>query len=205
MDIITFAEAQGLVSDMEDGIGKKVDAGIFNAVVYFTQVVTALGIATEQSCEGHFDWGNPYPSITFVVPFVERPMPSLWKFWRYQERRHLMWHNRKHWRNMEAKTEYLLAVFTRVLMKWQEESKVKVENTLCFERTDANRFQLQPVFFLHNQSLKSSGDFAELGRLLIGQRKVFEGVACELAIFFEETMHFVGVPPDGCQGCLGQI
>jgi hypothetical protein len=66
-------------------------------------------------------------------------------------------------------------------------------------------FNFNQCFFLHNQSLKSSGDFAELGRLLIGQRKVFEGVACELAIFFEETMHFVGVPPDGCQGCLGQI
>jgi hypothetical protein len=106
---------------------------------------------------------------------------------------------------VEAKTEYLLAVFVRLLMKHQEELKLKVENTLCFERTDANRFQLRPVFFLHNQAVKSSGDFVELERLLVGQRKVFEDVARELVLLFESATHFVGVPSDGCQGCLGQI
>lgn len=205
MNIITLAEAEGIVRDMEDGTGKKIDAGVFNALIYLTQVVTTLGIATEQSCEGHFDWGHPYPSVTFVVPFVEHVLPPWWKFWRYQERRHVTNRNKEHWRNMEARTAYLLATLTRVLIRWQDESGVKAEHMLFFERTDANRFQLQPVFSLHNQTLKFSGDYQELGRLLVGQRATLEGVAAELALFFEGSKQFVGVPPDGCPGCLGQI
>ncbi|HWS83276.1 MAG TPA: helix-turn-helix domain-containing protein [Ktedonobacteraceae bacterium] len=42
-----------------DGLGKRIDAGIMDAVV----ALNANDIYTVASCEGHLDWGAPYPWI----------------------------------------------------------------------------------------------------------------------------------------------
>src|SRR5690606_16622376 len=47
------------VESIVDAIGKPIDKGIFETVVY----LNALGIPTTQSCEGHADSGRPWPWV----------------------------------------------------------------------------------------------------------------------------------------------
>lgn len=46
-----------------DGVGGTIDKGIKDTVI----VLNLLGLTTRQSCEGHFDWGCPYPWVDFVI------------------------------------------------------------------------------------------------------------------------------------------
>jgi len=50
-----------------DGIGKRIDEGIKETVIG----LNALGVTTRQSCEGHLDWGHPYPWVDFVFELPE--------------------------------------------------------------------------------------------------------------------------------------
>ncbi|EFH81221.1 conserved hypothetical protein [Ktedonobacter racemifer DSM 44963] len=43
-----------------DKLGKKIDDGIFDTVV----ALNMLGVGTLQSCEGHIEWGVPYPWVS---------------------------------------------------------------------------------------------------------------------------------------------
>lgn len=49
-----------------DKLGKSIDEGIFETVV----ALNVLGITTRQSCQGHLEWGLPYPWID-IHPEVE--------------------------------------------------------------------------------------------------------------------------------------
>lgn len=50
--------------DLEvDGCGMSIDKGIERCVIAFN----LIGLETVQSCEGHTDWGCPYPWITIQV------------------------------------------------------------------------------------------------------------------------------------------
>jgi hypothetical protein len=55
----TWKETLHHFSRVTDRLGKKIDAGILETVVVFNM----LGITTFASCEGHTDWGLPYPWI----------------------------------------------------------------------------------------------------------------------------------------------
>ncbi len=46
-----------------DGMGKGLDEGIKNTVI----ALNLLGFKTSQSCEGHIDWGLPYPWVDFQI------------------------------------------------------------------------------------------------------------------------------------------
>lgn len=58
---VTWEQGCAEVSKLTDKLGCKVDAGIFDAVV----TLNLLGLRTCQSCEGHLDYGLPYPWIDF--------------------------------------------------------------------------------------------------------------------------------------------
>jgi hypothetical protein len=49
------------VASWGDGLGLGIDPGIKKAVI----VLNLLGFKTEGSCQGHIDWGLPYPWIDF--------------------------------------------------------------------------------------------------------------------------------------------
>jgi hypothetical protein len=42
-----------------DGMGKRIDIGIMGVVLY----LNLHGVSTTASCEGHLDWGQPYPWV----------------------------------------------------------------------------------------------------------------------------------------------
>lgn len=50
-----------------DGLGSGLDEKIKDPVI----ALNLIGIASEQSCEGHLDWGLPYPWIQFVTDLPE--------------------------------------------------------------------------------------------------------------------------------------
>lgn len=51
------------VDTWADGMGMPIDPGIKKAVL----VLNLLNFKTDQSCEGHIDWGLPYPWIRFSI------------------------------------------------------------------------------------------------------------------------------------------
>jgi hypothetical protein len=57
--MITWNETAQRFLNVTDKLGKRIDDGIFETVV----ALNVLGIGTTQSCEGHMDWGVPYPWI----------------------------------------------------------------------------------------------------------------------------------------------
>ena len=50
------------VEEMKDKLGKRLDSKIKDLVIGLRM----LGIETLQSCEGHLDWGNPYPWVMIL-------------------------------------------------------------------------------------------------------------------------------------------
>ena len=52
------------VENIADKLGKKIDGGIKEAVIAFR----LNGFRTDGSCEGHLDWGYPYPWVDIVAP-----------------------------------------------------------------------------------------------------------------------------------------
>jgi len=55
------------VDRLVDGLGKHIDKGIKETVIY----IDALGFKTSMSCEGHKDWGLPWPWVDITAP--DRP------------------------------------------------------------------------------------------------------------------------------------
>jgi hypothetical protein len=64
-----------------DKLGKRIDTGIFETVVAFNMA----GIPTRASCEGHLDWGLPYPWVDIEDKTL---IPTVYSYLRqfYQER-----------------------------------------------------------------------------------------------------------------------
>lgn len=52
-------ELEGCFDNIVDNLGKKIDDGIKEAVV----ILTKIGFKTSASCEGHLNWGFPFPWI----------------------------------------------------------------------------------------------------------------------------------------------
>lgn len=52
------------IDETGDALGKPIDEGIKETVVF----LNALGIPTASSCEGHTDWGAPWPHIGVEAP-----------------------------------------------------------------------------------------------------------------------------------------
>lgn len=63
----TWQETVKVFSRVTDKLGKNIDDGIFDTVV----ALNMLGISTIQSCEGHLDWGVPYPWVA-IKPDMEQ-------------------------------------------------------------------------------------------------------------------------------------
>jgi hypothetical protein len=51
------------VMSLTDGLGKSIDPDIKNTVI----ILNLLGFKTSASCQGHLDWGLPYPWIDFNI------------------------------------------------------------------------------------------------------------------------------------------
>ncbi len=62
----TWAETIKRLRHTVDKLGKPIDTGILETVA----VINMLGIETRASCEGHLDWGLPYPWVD-LQPDIE--------------------------------------------------------------------------------------------------------------------------------------
>jgi hypothetical protein len=72
----TWNEAIQMFGGVVDKLGKKIDGGIFETVV----TLNLLGILTTQSCEGHINWGLPYPWIS-----VDKTSDPRYRLYQYLE------------------------------------------------------------------------------------------------------------------------
>lgn len=63
----TWYETVERFSRVTDKLGKKIDTGILETVT----ALNMLGVCTKQSCEGHLEWGLPYPWID-IQPEIEQ-------------------------------------------------------------------------------------------------------------------------------------
>lgn len=57
----SWQEAETILAGVTDQMGQRIDAGILAPVVG----LNLLGFRTSASCEGHLNWGCPYPWIEF--------------------------------------------------------------------------------------------------------------------------------------------
>jgi len=64
-------------SEFGDKLGKGIDKGILETVV----VLNALGINTDQSCEGHLKWGTCAPWVDIKAPNTQKLEDELQKYW----------------------------------------------------------------------------------------------------------------------------
>jgi hypothetical protein len=198
----SIEEATQIVEDIGSEGGKPVDRGILDAMVTFVQITQGLHITTQSSCEGHGDWGNPYPIVTFEVPFVRYEVPS---FWRVGERREAMNHNAKHEQIAEARTTQICVVLTKMLLNYYLDRHVDPENMFHIVRTGATSFAIQPVYIQLSHAYKVAGDYSLLEDLLATQGDQLFDIAEHFFREFDSTKSFVGIPPDGCLGCFGVI
>lgn len=70
-----YEQMRDRVAGFTDALGKTVDPGIFETVIYFN----LFGIQTWQSCEGHLDHGHPYPWITLIDDERSRQFNRIWR------------------------------------------------------------------------------------------------------------------------------
>jgi hypothetical protein len=54
-----FQETFEHVALTVDGLGRRIDIGIMGVVLY----LNLHGVSTTASCEGHLDWGQPFPWV----------------------------------------------------------------------------------------------------------------------------------------------
>lgn len=204
MELITTEEAEAMVAGFEDGLGKKVDPNIVTALTQFVRVTEALGFKTFQSCEGHIDWGFPYPWIEFEVSNERISMPSRWKFWLFLRRRWMLKENEKHTRNAEKKVDQLCAMFTHFLLLYDQMHNTSPETFLVIVRGHPFRFRLMPARRLLFDSYKASGNLMLLGSLLEEQRSIFKSFASFCVETLKREHNLVGIPDEGCRGCMGR-
>lgn len=204
MHLITTKEASELVMSFKDPLGKPIDPGIAESLTEFIRVTQALGFKTVQSCEGHADWGFPCPWIDFEVNNEQILMPPLWKLWKFSERRRAVRESEKHAQNAEEKTNQLCAMFTRFLVQHDKMHGTDPESFLMINRRQRFRFRLIPARILLSDSYKASGDIAALNSLLEEQRSVFKSFASFCVRTLEQEQNLIGIPDDGCRGCMGR-
>lgn len=115
----TWNETVDKYAHTTDRLGKKIDDGIFETVV----CLNMLGINTTSSCEGHLDWGLPYPWIN-IEPEIEQ---------KYQLHRYLLQFYEKRPVNFESvlvfhgyKIRSQGAVFSDLLSATEQAQKLKL-------------------------------------------------------------------------------
>lgn len=54
-----WAQISQSIEETTDTLGLPIDAGIKDVVI----ALNAVGLSTSSSCEGHLDWGRPYPWV----------------------------------------------------------------------------------------------------------------------------------------------
>jgi hypothetical protein len=204
MHLITTGEAQKLVVSLKDRLGRPIDPGIAESLTEFIRVTQALGFKTIGSCEGHIDWGLPYPWIDFEVSAERVPVPSLWKLWKFSKRRRAIKESKKHAQNAEEKTDQLCAMLTRFLVQHDKVHGVQPEAFLVIDRWQRFLFRLMPARTLLSDSYKVSGDISALNSLLEEHRGVFKSFASFCARTLEQEQNLVGTPDEGCKGCMGR-
>jgi hypothetical protein len=66
--MVTWNETVAQFLLVKDRLGKPIDTNIFETVV----ALNVLGVHTTQSCEGHLDWGLPYPWIDIQADMQQK-------------------------------------------------------------------------------------------------------------------------------------
>lgn len=204
MQLITTDEARTIVTGFKDGLGKTVDLKIVEALTQFTRVTEALGFKTFQSCEGHMDWGFPFPWIDFEVTSEKLPLPSLLKVWKLSKRKNIQRENKKHADNTERKTDQLCFMLTRYLIHHDQVHGTRPEMVLVIKKRGSSWFRLLPAHHLLSEAYKSSRDYNSLNTLLEEQRAIFSSFASFLVRMLEREENLIGVPDEGCRGCMGR-
>lgn len=72
----SWEEACAEVAQFTDNLGCEVDDGIFDTVV----ALNLLGLRTVQSCEGHLNYGHPYPWVWVADPEHNNRVLAPWKY-----------------------------------------------------------------------------------------------------------------------------
>jgi hypothetical protein len=204
MQLITTEEASGFVAGLKDQRGRPVDFGITPALTEFIRVTKALGFETVQSCEGHIDWGLPFPWIDFEVPLEGVWLPPWWKVWKYMQRRTNKREAERHARNAEMKVEQLTSMLTRFLVEYDAVHGTHPEAVLYISRRQRFRFRLLPARSMLSDGYKASGDNAALDSLLETQRNTFKFFASFCVKKLERERNLIGIPDEGCRGCMGR-
>lgn len=75
MEVNNLRRVRKEVDEITDALGKPIEKGIRELVIGLKR----WGIETEQSCEGHYRWGTPYPWVT--IPFKEARKLNLVVAW----------------------------------------------------------------------------------------------------------------------------
>jgi hypothetical protein len=206
VEMISKIRAVELVQEIEASDMKPIDAGILQTVINFAMINSLLPITTYTSCEGHSDWGNPFPVIGFVSNHKETPIqtPS-WKFWRRAEREAELRHNSEGFLLSEAAVTSVVRFFVRELITYYTDKDI--HPTLMFQvlQTDAFSFKILPVYREFFLSKKSEGEFHQLEEVLFLARKELEYFSAWMLDRLSKNSSFEGDGYSDRFRCRGKI
>lgn len=204
MKLMPFEKAKAEVEGLKDRLGRPIDPGISEALVHFTRFAQALGFTTIQSCEGHIDWGEPFPWIDFTILHQRVEVPAVWEVWKLHRRARARREDEHHWQNEEQKTDQLCTMMTRYLLEHAKQQSLSLEATLSIDRWRRTVFRLQPTYKWLSEGYKKASAHQELDRLLDLQRQAMSSFASFCVASLEEEKNLVGIPDEGCHGCMGR-
>lgn len=204
MKLMPPEEARRIIESIGEKPGKSADPGIIDALIEFVRVAQALGFETVQSCEGHIDWGHPFPWIDFRVSLDKVEILSRWKFWYYLRRKHQVQEHERHLKNLEEKVDQFSAMLTHFLVQYDMVHGTKPEHVLYINRGHWFGFRLMPARKLIFQGCRISGNNQALNALLEEQRHVLKTFALFCSSHIEEESNLTGFPEGGCRGCMGR-
>ncbi len=204
LNIISVEEARTVVTELKDRLGRPIDPGIAEALIHFVRFTQALGFQTTQSCEGHIDWGLPFPWIDFQIPHGEVLLPPWWKVWKIRQRLRGKREEERHFRNEEKKADQLCVMMTRYLVRYEQMHGGDPETALHINRWNHRTFRLKAVHSWLSEGYKASADDAALDQLLVSQRKAMYSFALFCLEQLAREPNLVGIPEEGCPGCMGR-
>ena len=132
--MLTWNESIERMRDVTDGLGKKIDQGIFETVV----ALNALNIHTTASCEGHIEWGLAAPWIDIDPSERATGMRDEMRRGTYEEAK-------KIGKVLEEEQAFLLGTVSRLLAQFYSTRSVPYHHIIIPNTLGGGRIRLRSI------------------------------------------------------------
>lgn len=191
--------ADKTILETKDRLGRPVDPGVSTSVKNLLRAGYALGITTTQSCEGHIDWGHPYPwvDMELIKPYPTLKKIPWWRFWRTRSQSCNSFNLGKEAKNFEHTLEEQAIFLTRILLEYSQKNMSGGKDLLSIHEIGSCAFRISPAHTYYAEGLKKSGDYHQLEKQLQLWRTELEKFSAEVLRQTENIQSAALAPADG--------